>query len=94
MTTILVSSADLAAKLKKFKFPNEYIERVSIKDQELWLHSREKSVGVPCETRETSAEYFQEEVLWRLMFKTLSAIEEQPITMNIYNNRAEVILQF
>jgi len=99
---LILSSKTLSKALSEFDFNNESINMAELslgenhKLKNLRLYGNVKGVVElrDIETFEESQCLNQTDVRWDFIFDTLSKIQEQPIVLEIWQNRVNINLQY
>ena len=97
---IMVSSKTLAIRLKQIDFEGgEYVTlasliRVKSSQAELVLSTENKSVSIPVEILEHTMDYDQHNRRWDWIKDLVNKVDEQPITLEIYEQVVNVKFQY
>lgn len=91
---IVVSSKILASKLKEIDFNNEQIEIIYLFKDEFILHTEERRLTIPCQVIEFESKLYQYGRRWDAVKSLVSNVEEQPITLRIFENVVKVVFDY
>lgn len=91
---VLVSSKQLADKLKEIDFNCDNVEYVSLEGDYLSLMTRTKVVELYVASDERNNTIVQTDRRWDWIKETVSQIDEQPIVLDIQQWQTKVILEY
>ena len=95
---IIISSKTLAGYLHAFNFAEYPVDEVSYQNGKLTIEAHDYTADIDChltvDTPEVAVTFNQREVRWDWLEKAVRVISEQPIVLEIGDNRLNLILSF
>ena len=90
---VVISSKSLYEELKKIDFDNESVESVKFIEDNMIIFTQISCVILWIENKEKIS-FNQHNARWDWVKKLLSQVDEQPIVINVNENKVSVIFEY